>query len=100
MMRMSHLVFVAILLGMGGCSHVPQAVPRTTAAATAAEAACEPVEAETLSPAQLVAMAGPDATVVVFEADDLGGGPDAVRATPKRPAMPSMMTGIAVAPSR
>lgn len=44
--------------------------------------------------------ADPSTTVLVMEADDLGGGLDTIVAAPKRPSLPSMMTDIAMAPSR
>jgi hypothetical protein len=38
--------------------------------------------------------------VLEIEADDLGGGPEAIVAEPQRPSMPSMMNDIRMGPSR
>ncbi len=106
-MRSSHLTVLFVLLsGPSGCAHVreaPASAPAASAypatAEKAAEAEGEPAEPQPEVSA-MVEAAGPDATVVVMEAEDLGGGADMVVAPPKRPTLPSMMTDIAMAPSR
>lgn len=95
-MRRSTLFLLAALLG-AACTHAPAptpSVPPTPTAATIGDPA-EPTPPRELS----MVAADPDTTVLVMEADDLGGGLDTVTAPPKRPSLPSMMTDIAMAPS-
>ncbi len=109
-MRMSHLIAVVVVLGsLGGCAHraAPSSPPVASAPTASYAVEVEPDEPEPGEPDEapetvesMLAKAGPNATVVVMEADDFGGGPDAVTAPPKRPSMPSFMTDIAMAPSR
>lgn len=107
-MRMSHLIAVVAVLGsLGGCAHraTPSSPPLASAPTASYAAEVEPDESDELEDApdtveSMLSQAGPNATVVVMEADDFGGGPDAVTAPPKRPSMPSFMTDIAMAPSR
>ncbi|MEM9453861.1 MAG: hypothetical protein AAGF11_06755 [Myxococcota bacterium] len=40
-----------------------------------------------------------NATVLVMEAEDLGGGSEAIVAAPKRPKLGSMLSGVGMAPS-
>lgn len=95
-MRRSTLLLLAAVLG-SACTHAPAptpAVPPTPTVATLDDPA-EPPPPPELS----MVIAAPNTTVLVMEADDLGGSLDTITAPPKRPSLPSMMTDIAMAPS-
>jgi len=95
-MRRSTLLLLAAVLG-SACTQAPApapSVPPTPTAATKGDPA-EPPPPPELS----IVTADPNTTVLVMEADDLGGGLETITAPPKRPSLPSMMTDIAMAPS-
>lgn len=97
MMRRSTLLLLAATLG-SACTHAPALTPSAPLAPTAptlGEADDPPPPPEL--PAGIAA--DPNTIVVVIEAEDLGGGLDVIVAAPKRPALPSMMTDVAMAPS-
>lgn len=96
-MRRSTILLVAALLG-SACTHAPAPTPSVppTPTATTIDDPAEPAPPRELS----MVAADPDTTVLVMEADDLGGGLDTITAQPKRPSLPSMMTDIAMVPSR
>lgn len=97
-MRRSTLLLLAVMLA-SACTHAPAPTPSTTPGPAAA-VVDDPGEPPS-PPEPLVAIAAdPTTTVLVIEADDLGGDLDAIVAQPKRPSLPSMMTDIAMAPSR
>lgn len=96
-MRRSTLLLLVTMLGEA-CTHAPAPTPSAPPAPTAPTIG-DPGEPP--PPPELSMMtAEPSTTVLVMEADDLGGGVDTITAPPKRPSLPSMMTDIAMAPSR
>lgn len=97
-MRRSKLLFLAAVLA-SACAHAPASAP-STPRAPAAPTIDEPEEPPPEPELPVATAADPDTTVLVMEADDLGGGADAIIAPPKRPELPSMMTDVAMAPSR
>ncbi|MCX4241405.1 hypothetical protein [Paraliomyxa miuraensis] len=99
-MRRSKLLILAAVLA-SACGHAPATSPSAPAAPND-PVTHEPQEPEEPSPEPELSMAtvaDPETTVLVMEPDDLGGA-GAIVAQPKRPALPSMMTDIAMAPSR
>ena len=97
-MRSSTLLLLAAVLG-SACTHAPAPTPSVPPAPTAA-APDDPGEPPSPPEPSMAIAADPNTTVLVMEADDLGGGVDTIVAQPKRPSLPSMMTDIAMAPSR
>lgn len=97
-MRRSTLLLLAAVLG-AACTHAPAVTPSAPPAPTAPTIgdASEPPPPPEPS---MAAVTDPNTTVLVMEANDLGGGQDIIVASPKRPSLPSMMTDIAMAPSR
>lgn len=97
---------IQLLVVLGLVSACARTAPSLQPSAAPAEIEAEPAEPTPAVPDDetlQTAMAEPDdpqTTVIVIEAEDLGGGPDAIVAPPKRPSLPSMMTDIAMAPSR
>lgn len=106
-MPKSAIIALAILGVMVGCAHAPapDANPPTMSdASTAPSPDAETAEtAETADPSDETAEAPievPEGTVMlVMEAEDLGGGPDAVVAAPKRPDLGSLLGSVGMAPS-
>ena len=96
-MRRSTLLILAAVLG-SACTHAPAPTPSAPPAPTAPTLA-DPVEPPPPPELSMVTVTDPNTTVLVMEADDLGGGLDTIIASPKRPSLPSMMTDIAMAPS-
>jgi hypothetical protein len=97
-MRRSTLLLLAAALG-SACTHAPAPTPSAPSASTAPTIG-DPGEPPSLRELPVVTVTDPNTTVLVIEADDLGGGQDTIIAPPKRPPLPSMMTDIAMAPSR
>lgn len=98
-MRRSTLLLLALAAMLGSaCTHAPDPTPSVPPVPTAPTIG-DPAEPPPPRELSMVA-ADPDTTVLVMEADDLGRGLDTITATPKRPSLPSMMTDIAMAPSR
>lgn len=98
-MRRSTLLILAAVLG-SACTHAPAPTPSAPPAPTAPTLG-DPGEPPPPPPElSMVTAADPNTTVLVMEADDLGGGLDTITATPRRPSLPSMMTDIAMTPSR
>lgn len=98
-MRRIHVVLIA-LLG-SACAHAGPSTPTPAPSMLAAVEETPASEAPTPAEEELERTAAdPNTTVVVMEAEDLGGGPDAIVGTPKRPSLPSMMSDIGMAPSR
>jgi hypothetical protein len=94
-MRRSKLLILTAVLG-SACTHAPAPTPATTAPTIGDHDEPPP-------PSELPMVTADDdsnTTVLVMEADDLGGGLDTIIAPPKRAPLPSMMTDIAMAPSR
>lgn len=78
------------------CTHAPAptpSAPPVPIASTIGDAGEPP------PPEPSMVTADSDTTVLVMDADDLGGGLDLIIAPPKRPSLPSMMTDIAMTPS-
>ncbi|MCA9651943.1 MAG: hypothetical protein H6712_28445 [Myxococcales bacterium] len=98
-MRWSLVLVLAAGLA-SACAHAPAPASSSSPASTPAPERTEPASPELETEPPMVTAADPTTTVLVMEADDLGGGPDAIVAAPKRPDLPSMMTDIAMAPSR
>jgi hypothetical protein len=97
-MRRSTLLTLAAVLGLA-CTHAPSPTPSVPSAPTAPMVG-HPAEPPPPPELPMVTVTDPNTTVLVMEADDLGGGQDIIIAPPKRPSLPSMMTDIAMAPSR
>jgi hypothetical protein len=96
-MRSSTLLLAALLVS--ACTHAPAPTPSTPPIPTAS-AIGDPGEPPPPPAVPMAIVADPKTSVMVMEADDLGGGLDTIVAPPKRPSLPSMMTDIAMAPSR
>jgi hypothetical protein len=96
-MRRSTLLLLAAVLG-SACTHSPARTPSAPSAPTAPTIG-DPGDRPSPPELPMVIATDPDTTVLVMEADDLGGGLDTIIAPPRRPPLPSMMTDIAMAPS-
>jgi hypothetical protein len=94
----SKLLVLAAVLG-SACAHTPAPTPSVPSAPTAPMMG-DPGEPPPPPELPMVTAADPDTMVLVMEPDDLGGGLDIIIAPPKRDPLPSMMTDIAMAPSR
>jgi hypothetical protein len=96
-MRSSTLLLAALLVS--ACTHAPAPTPSTPPTPITSVTG-DPGEPPPPPELPMAIAADPSTTVLVMEADDLGGGLDTIVAPPKRPSLPSMMTDIAMAPSR
>jgi len=98
MMRRSKLLILAAVLG-SACTHAPAPTSSPPSAPTVATID-DPDEPNPPPELSMATATDPNTTVLVMEPEDLGGGLDIIVAPPKRAPLPSMMTDIAMAPSR
>ena len=122
-MPRSTIALLAVLAGSTvGCAHARATSEPMTFDGSADEPANDPVARSTVAAADPATEASPEqpdsfdedppeapheatvpvpqnATVLVMEAEDLGGGSEAIVATPKRPKLGSLLSGVGMAPS-
>lgn len=123
-MPRSTIALLAVLAGSTvGCAHARATSGPTTSDGSADGSANDPVVCYSFATADPAVEASPEppgsfdedapeatheatvpvprnATVLVMEAEDLGGGSEAIVATPKRPKLGSLLSGVGMAPSR